>query len=105
MKIFRISQDELAAIGFGKDDVPFKNELHFRGIIVSSIGMTTQLLYLLYEAETVGEYMLSVFTIIVGVAIFASYFTTIFKINEMSNFIDSYQKFIEESKCNRKIFF
>lgn len=98
MKILANVQKHFEEIGFGASDRPFCSHHHFRGVFISISATTLQFLYLLYDAKSTQEYMLSFFMIMVSVFLFIIYFSTIFNIKKLNDLIHGLQLFIDESK-------
>lgn len=95
MKIFHIIQKNFTELGLSKSS-PFKR--HLRGISISIFGNACVCVYFFHDAVSVEEHMLSFLTIIGGAAAFICFLSTIFNKTLLNDFVDDYQKFIDESK-------
>lgn len=102
MKIFRITQEKLAELGF----IPnfnyhphhHFNEHHVRAIFIGAFTICSEFVYIFEEADGVYDYMRSFFMAIAIIGIYISYVTTVFKTTELYNFIGNFQKLTNESK-------
>lgn len=97
MKILQIVREKLLAMGFDANSSPI-NMHHARAIFAFVTAIISQFVYLVYEAKKVGELMRCFFMIIVAIAIFTSFCSMISIKTKLHDFIDDYQKFIDESE-------
>lgn len=97
MEIFQVIKKRFAEAGFYKNPGAFNFE-HARGIVVSIMAISSQFVYLVYEAETIEERMRCFFMIIVAIAMFTAFLSAKLRGAFLIEFIDQYQNFIDESK-------
>lgn len=95
--MFETVQKKLNKIGFGANHSPL-NKYHIRGVLISMSAIASQFKYVFHEVNSVQEYMLSFFIIIVGIAIFISFLTTIFKITDLYELIYDIQAITTKSE-------
>lgn len=95
--MFETIQNQLNEIGFAANHGPF-HITHIRGVLISISAIASQIVYVLREVLSVQDYMHSIFTIIVAIAIFISFVTTIFKSKELHDFISNIRTTLTESK-------
>lgn len=97
MKILKTVRKNLNASGFKPNDI-LLNKYNVLAISISTSAIVSHILHILYEVNTVDEYMRTVFMLTAGCAIFMSFLTMIEKKTELNNLIDSFQSIITESK-------
>lgn len=97
MKTFQTIQTNFSAIGFKANDTEL-NISNIRVTIISILAISSQLAYVFYNVNTVAEYMRSFLMTTIGIGIFISFLTTIFKKVELNDLIDKYQAITTKGK-------
>lgn len=97
LKIFESVKRHLASIDLDEDKPRFHRQqvLH---VVKSFLALTLQYLYLVFDANTARDYMNSIFMTVVGVAVATSYWSAIFQMTTIYDFIDRYEKIITGSE-------
>lgn len=102
MKLFQITQKNLAALSFipNQDDNHHHHfNKHHVGVICASILIiSSEFVYLFHVADSVEDYMHSFYMITISIGFSISYTASIFKTTELYNFIEYIQTVINESE-------
>ena len=97
MKIFQFTQRNFIVGGFirGQRAFNLKQSVH---ILISFTFVVLQFLYLFRVASTPNEYMISIFMTTVGLLVFISFISIVFKYDKLFDFIDDIEQTGNESK-------
>lgn len=97
LKIFESVKKMLASIDLNANQRPFhrKQLLH---IVQGFCAIILQCLYLVYEANTIREYMNSIFMTTVGILVYMGFWSAIFKTTIIYEFIDQYETIVNGSE-------
>lgn len=97
MKILETIRKNLNASGFKANDT-ILNRYNVWAILVSTSAIASHIAYILYEVNTVDEYMRTIFMLTVGCAILMSFLTMVVRKGELNNLIDNFQAIITEGE-------
>lgn len=104
MKIFESAKQMLVLIDLDANQRPFhRNQLLH--IVQGFLAIILQCLYLVYEANTVREYMNSIFMTSTGILVYIAYWNAIFKATLIYEFIDYYETIVNGSEYSPRNFF
>lgn len=84
-------------LGFGPDSKPFY-QCHLDGICLSTIAITSSLIYLKYVASTVKEYTDSLFVTAVAICAAVCYVNVIFRKSQLFDYFNQFEENINSSK-------
>lgn len=97
MKIFVSVKRNLASMDLNANK-PLLHRNQRLHILQGFTAVVLQILYLVYEASTAGEYMNSILMSMIGVLAHAAYWNVIFKTTAIYDFIENYERTINRSK-------
>lgn len=100
IKLFQLNQKYCQALGM---ELPKSNENHctlmyWIFVISQTVFGTALFAFLVYDAESMGEYGMTLIALIIIMAILVIYFTTILQMNEILDFIEQCEILIGKSK-------
>lgn len=99
MEIFLTVKKNLASLAF----VPNQRPFYTNQLIHTSYGFLAiilQCLYLFFDAETIKEYMDSIFMTTVGILVYVGYLSMVFKMVTIFIFIDDMEQVVNRRKFN-----
>lgn len=97
MEIFKTIKNNFASIGFTKKNEQFHTEQLLR-TVEGFLAIILQCLYLLFDANTIKDYMVSILTTTVGIFVYVAYLSTVIKTEKIFIFLDDIEDVINESK-------
>lgn len=99
MKHFRIVQKLFGLVGIEPDEFQLAfNKKYLMFNLVSGLTLISVSIYMLYDDESVGEYIDSFYLLIISFFIFVSYTITVFNKRELFNFFDGFETFFDDGK-------
>lgn len=96
MRIFLMVKNNLASIDLNENESPF-HRIQLLHIAQASLAIILQLLYLVYDAITVREYMCSIFLTTFPILVFISYWNAMFNTTAIYDIIADLEKSVNES--------
>lgn len=94
MKLFQTIKKHLAVLYFHPDQTDSLFELirqNWSCFLKSILSLTSLFVYLIYVAETVNEFMYSMFLSTASIFIFVAFTSTVFKTSAMYDFLDHFE--------------
>lgn len=106
MKLFQTIQKNLTILKFDPNQPDSFFALifqHWSCFLKSFLSLTSLIVYLLHDANTVKEYMDSLFLTTAAILIFVSFTSTVFKTPEIYIFFNGAEKAANKSECDQII--
>lgn len=100
MEIFKSVRKDLVFAGFDTNKRPFHRK-QLLNVVKGFLAIILDFLYLVYDANTVREYINCILMAIIGVAVFTSYLSAIFETTTIYDFINGYETLINRSKHSK----
>lgn len=101
LEIFVTAKKNLASIHFDANKRPFHRQQLFR-VALSSLAIVLECLYLVYEANTVREYINSSIFTTIGIAVYIAFLSAIVEMKTIYEFIDLYETIVNKSKFHKQ---
>lgn len=99
LKIFEFGKKHFASIDLVSNKRPFHRKQLLR-IMISFLCIMLQILYLINDANTASEYVRSISIISIGILVFIAYWSAIFEVKTVYDFIDHYETIINGSELS-----
>lgn len=105
MKIFQVIQKNFAMAGFQRklatQSYPLNGEI-FMGFLILGSGLTSILMYIFTEAQTLPEYTQSIYICSIATLLFIDLFIILLNVGKTFNLIDCCEDLANTSKCEWK---
>lgn len=97
MKLFKLLQKNLEDLGFSRNHQPF-NRRHLLFYLEGFLIFASFIMFICFVANSVIEFMNSIYMISAGITTFVSFTSTILKAPTMFHFFDYIEQFVNSSE-------